>query len=105
MHRPSRVRDSNAERQAAGDQPVAVPHVHLRIALPGRLGRYGLRVWLFPLFTLGVISVLTFCGGALGMLAVVSSSGVGAGDVWVAVLGMCLGAVGMWGTVRLTPAR
>ena len=54
------------------------------------------------MITLGAVSVLTFCSGAMVGLAEWTTPGA-AGAAWFPVLLMGLGAAGMWATVRLTP--
>ncbi len=61
-------------------------------------------MWLFPLFTLGVVSVLTFMQGFITTLAVGTSSGPHA-ESWLSLGLMAAGVAGMWWTVRLTPER
>ena len=62
-------------------------------------------MWLFPLVTLGVVSVMTFVQGALTALVAFTSVGVAPGDLWFPLLLMGVGVVGMTSTVRLTPER
>lgn len=62
-------------------------------------------MWLFPLLTLGVVSLLTFSQGAIVALAIWTSPGSGSAGIWFPFVLMLLGAAGMWWTVRLTPER
>jgi hypothetical protein len=61
--------------------------------------------WLLPLLTLGVVSVGTFCAGAMPAVVAIADHDVTAGGLWGSALLMLLGAVGMWWTLRLTPER
>jgi hypothetical protein len=62
-------------------------------------------MWLLPLLTLGLVSVGTFCSGAMTAMAAWTTPGLESGEVWFPLFLMLLGAAGMWGTVRLTPER
>ena len=53
----------------------------------------------------GAVSVGAFSQGALVMLVSVADTGALARNLWLPVLLMAVGAVGMYGTVRLTPER
>jgi len=64
-----------------------------------------LRMWLFPLLTLGAASVFLFCAGAIPAMVAFADYGLSADGLWASLLFMLLGLAGMWGTVRLTPER
>lgn len=60
-------------------------------------------MWLFPLLTLGVVSVGIFCAGAIPAMVALADHGLAADGLWASLTFMLLGVLGMWGTVRLTP--
>jgi hypothetical protein len=62
-------------------------------------------MWLFPLLTLGVVSVMTFVQGAITALVTWTWPGMAPGDLWFPLLLMGVGVVGMTLTIRLTPER
>jgi len=62
-------------------------------------------MWLFPLLTLGVVSVGLFCAGAIPAMVAFADYGLAADGLSASLLFMLLGLAGMWGTVRLTPER
>ena len=59
-------------------------------------------MWLFPALTLGLVSVLIFCSGAMVGLAAWTAPGVGLVDVLYPGFLMLVGSAGMWLTVRMT---
>ena len=62
-------------------------------------------MWLFPLLTLGLVSVLSFCQGAtIALLSLADYGFVATESSLVGCLFMAVGALGMWWTARSTPA-